>query len=109
MTDWLNDKYGRSTKPYEDSKFEESKDDKCLWIEDVEAGDSNMSFSNCKLVVETIDDLDVINNKKDDDLIMFLKGGMDFKMLMIKIIVLVFMEMLDTEEYHKKYLINWIV
>ena len=73
----LNDKYGRSTKPYEDSKFEESKDDKCLWIEDPELGDSNeYEFSNCKLVVETVDDLNVINNKKDDDLIMFLKGGM---------------------------------
>ena len=73
----LNDKYGRSAKPYEDSTFESLKDEECLWIQDPESEKSNVyEFANCKLTIETINDIDVINNKKDDDLIMFLKGGM---------------------------------
>jgi mannose-6-phosphate isomerase-like protein (cupin superfamily) len=73
----LNDKYGRSAKPYEDSTFESLKDEKCLWIQEPESEKSNVyEFANCKLTIETINDIDVINNKNDNDLIMFLKGGM---------------------------------
>jgi quercetin dioxygenase-like cupin family protein len=69
----LNDQYGRASKPYEDNTFEEAKSQNCLWITDE---NKIYNFSNCILQVETIDNIDVINNKKDTDLIMFLKGGM---------------------------------
>lgn len=69
----LNDQYGRASKPYEDSTFEETKNQDCLWITDE---NQTYDFANCTLKVEIIDSIDVINNKKDDDLIMFLRGGM---------------------------------
>lgn len=73
----LNDAYGRESKPYEDASFEEEKNLGSLWLEEPELHASNTySFMGCKLLVETIDDISVINNKDDDDLLMFLRGGM---------------------------------
>ncbi len=73
----LNDQYGRASKPYEDSTFESSKNDKCLWITEPELDKFRLyTFANCWLKVETINDIEVINRKDDNDLIMFLKGGM---------------------------------
>lgn len=73
----LNDKYGRASKPYEDSTFEETKTDDCLWIEEPKLNGYKIYYlANCMLKVETIDNIDIINNKKDDDLIVFLKGGL---------------------------------
>jgi mannose-6-phosphate isomerase-like protein (cupin superfamily) len=69
----LNDLYGRESKPYEDSTFEESKNKNCLWINEL---DNTYNFANCVLQIENITDINVINNKKDNDLIMFLKGGL---------------------------------
>ncbi len=69
----LNDLYGRESKPYEDSTFEESKNKNCLWINEL---DNVYHFSNCTLQIENINNIDIINNKKDNDLIMFLKGGL---------------------------------
>lgn len=73
----LNDSYGRASKPYEDSSFESNKSQECLWIEEPALGESiNYKFANCNLLIETIDNIDVINSKSDKDLIMFLKGGL---------------------------------
>ena len=73
----LNDQYGRASKPYEDDTFEEAKTEDCLWIQEPELGECRIySFADCVLKIETIDDIKVINNKEDNDLIMFLKGGM---------------------------------
>jgi mannose-6-phosphate isomerase-like protein (cupin superfamily) len=73
----LNDKYGRESKPYEGASFEEEKQNGLLWIEEPVLHSSNTyTLSNCSLLVETIDDISVINNKHDEDLIMFLRGGM---------------------------------
>jgi quercetin dioxygenase-like cupin family protein len=69
----LNDQYGRASKPYEDDTFEEAKSQSCLWIKDE---DQTYDFANCTLKVEVINDIDVINGKKDNDLIMFLRGGL---------------------------------
>ena len=69
----LNDLYGRESKPYEDSTFEESKNENCLWINEL---DNIYNFANCTLQIENITDIKTINNKKDNDLIMFLKGGL---------------------------------
>jgi len=69
----LNDLYGRESKPYEDSTFEESKSEDCLWINE---SDNVYNFANCTLHVENVTDINTVNNKEDDDLIMFLKGGL---------------------------------
>lgn len=73
----LNDLYGRTSKPYEDDAFEELKSKDCLWIQEPKLGEFNIyQFANSILKVETIDNIDIINNKKDTDLLMFLKGGL---------------------------------
>jgi mannose-6-phosphate isomerase-like protein (cupin superfamily) len=73
----LNDQYGRASKPYEDSTFESTKNDKCLWISEPKLGEFKLyRFADCWLKIETIDSINVINEKNDTDLIMFLKGGM---------------------------------
>ena len=68
----LEDKYGREGKPYEDSTFETPKQEDCLWIENK---DSEYNFANCNIKVEKIDDINVLNQKGDDENIMFLDGG----------------------------------
>ena len=70
----LEDKYGREGSPYEDSTFEAPKQDDCLWIKDE---DSDYKFSNCDIKVETIDDVNQFNQKKDDENIVFLDGGIE--------------------------------
>jgi len=73
----LNDQYGRESKPYEDSTFEEVKNQNCLWIQEPALGEYNIyQFANCTLKVETINDIAIIDVKEDSDLVMFLRGGM---------------------------------
>ena len=73
----LSDKYGRQSKPYEDDSFEYPKQSDCLWIKESELNQSYVyEFGNCTLTVETISNIDVIDSKKDTDLLMFLKGGL---------------------------------
>ena len=73
----LNDQYGRESKPYEDSTFEEVKNQNCLWIQEPTLGEHNTyQFANCTLKVETISDIAVIDAKEGSDLVMFLRGGM---------------------------------
>jgi len=73
----LSDKYGRESKPYEDDSCEYTKQSDCLWIEEPNLNQTKTyEFGNCILIVENINDISTINNKKDTDLIMFLKGGL---------------------------------
>jgi len=70
----LNDVYGRESKPYENSVVMEKEN---LWINEPDLNDIHYHmFSNCNLKIETIDNIEIINNKNDSDLIMFLKGGL---------------------------------
>jgi len=73
----LSDKYGRQSKPYEDDSFEYPKQSDCLWIEEPKLNQSYAyEFGNCTLTVKIISNIDVIDSKKDTDLLMFLKGGL---------------------------------
>jgi len=73
----LRDKYGRQSTPYEGAPHEEKKNVDCLWFEEPAPGTAKTyKFANCRLKIEKINDVSVINNKKDDDLIMFLSGGL---------------------------------
>ena len=72
----LEDKYGREGKPYEDSTFETPKQEDCFWIEDLPQNTyKEYKFSNCKIRIEKIDNVDVLNQKENDENIMFLDGG----------------------------------
>lgn len=73
----LNDNYGRSHKPYEDYTFEKQRTDDCLWIKEPSSNTKNFyNFANYSITIEKIEDIDIINKKKNEDLIIFLKGGM---------------------------------
>ena len=73
----LNDQYGRASKPYEDSSFEETKNNNCLWIEEPKLKESKTYlFAGCELKIEIINNINIINDKNDTDLIMFLRGGL---------------------------------
>jgi hypothetical protein len=72
----LEDKYGREGKPYEDSTFETPKQEDCFWIEDKAA---DYKFANCNIKVEKINDINILNQKEDDENIMFLDGGITTK------------------------------
>lgn len=73
----LADKYGRESKSYEDNTFEYPKQSDCLWIvEPVDEQVNVYQFGNCTLTVENVNDIETIINKKDTDLLMFLKGGL---------------------------------
>jgi mannose-6-phosphate isomerase-like protein (cupin superfamily) len=73
----LYDLYGRTSKPYEDYTHEETKDINCLWIQEPKSKEIlTYQFADCTLTVELIDDINLINNKQDNSLIIFLKGGM---------------------------------
>jgi mannose-6-phosphate isomerase-like protein (cupin superfamily) len=73
----LNDPYGRASKPYEDSSFQEPRKNECLWIsEPLNNSPLFYNLEKCNLKVECINDINIINNKNDEELIIFLKGGM---------------------------------
>ena len=68
----LDDKYGREGSSYEDSTFEKPKQDDCLWIIDE---NSDYKFSNCDIKVETVNNVNIFQNKDDNENIVFLNGG----------------------------------
>lgn len=73
----LDDQYGRVHVPYEDQRFEESKTENCLWIDDPRSNVSDIyNFANCKLEVVRLNSIDDISNIEDDTLMIFLSGGM---------------------------------
>jgi len=72
----LEDQYGRETKPYEDSSSEVAKSEDCIFFKDPERNQKELYiFSNCKILVESITDKNVLLNKSDHENVMFLKGG----------------------------------
>ena len=68
----LEDKYGREGSPYEDSRYETPKQDDCLWITDET---STYTFSNCDIKVEIVNNVNIFQNKDDNENIVFLNGG----------------------------------
>lgn len=72
----LEDKYGRKAKPYEDSTFEMPKTEDCIWFKDPKKdAKQEYDFANCKITVENITSAKQLEEKNDDDNLMFLKGG----------------------------------
>lgn len=72
----LLDSYGRENKGYEGSSHEALKTDKCLWITDPELFElTDYSIAGITFSVETTNRLGFLDEKKDSDIVMFLKGG----------------------------------
>ena len=72
----LEDKYGREGEPYENSTFEMSKQNDCLWILEPELDNTlHYNFSNCDIELKTIGDIKYFEDQNDEDNIMFLNGG----------------------------------
>lgn len=73
----LSDKYGRASKPYEDESFEYPKEEDCLWIKDpIDNQKVYYKFGGCNLCVEKATERKIISEKNDNDLLVFLKGGL---------------------------------
>jgi len=74
----LKDRYGRESKSYEDGSFELPKDKNCIWIKEPEASNKTTSieFMDCSMKIKSINSIKDICRYDDDDLLVFLKGGM---------------------------------
>ena len=73
----LTDNYGRTATGYEGTEFQLPKSNECLWISEPELGTKHhYAQGDCRITVETVTDIDILNNKNDSDLLMFLRGGL---------------------------------
>lgn len=72
----LRDSYGRSHDGYEQKSEWTPRGDEHFWIEDPKPGQSDVyTINNTSISVCTMSSLDEIHNLQDDEIIMFLKGG----------------------------------
>ena len=74
----LEDKYGRTGQPYEDSSKELPKAEDCVWIEDPEKGKNHIyNFDEKKITVHHLSDLDHLQDLMLKPImhVMFLRGG----------------------------------
>ena len=73
----LTDNYGRTATGYDGTEFQLPKSNECLWISEPELGTKHhYAQGDCRITVETVTDIDILNNKNDSDLLMFLRGGL---------------------------------
>lgn len=72
----LHDVYGRSDVGYEGAQFELPKDDLCLWIDNPTTEKVDYFVGSSLLTVEAVTTVNVLNEKNDSDIIMFLQGGL---------------------------------
>lgn len=69
----LNDRYGRSASPYENETINLPD---LFHISEPSIGHVGESiFCNCRIAVESVTDVSVINGKNDKDILVFLNGG----------------------------------
>jgi mannose-6-phosphate isomerase-like protein (cupin superfamily) len=70
----LDDTYGRVLKPYETKRTD--KNINCVTFKEPTLNSSNnYIFANCNIIIEKTSDISTILNKNDNDLLIFLKGG----------------------------------
>jgi len=76
----LEDSYGRKLSPYEGKNKEVPKGEECLWITDPAEGEVNSySFCDCTMTTENIINKEQLYNRNDDDIFIFLRGGLRTK------------------------------
>lgn len=73
----LKDNYGRAQVGYEKEKHQFPKTHDCLWLEEPKPNNSYLyKVLNTELLVEHPTTIDFLSNKKDDEILMFLSGGL---------------------------------
>ena len=73
----LSDEYGRADSGYETSDHEMTKTNECVWLEDPELNELHeYNVNGAKLTVERSNDIELLNKKNDNDIIVFLRGGL---------------------------------
>lgn len=72
----LSDSYGRTAKPYEGKSEEYKKNKDCIWIVDPEKNSEKFyNIQGIKLKVENIDSSESLNERNDQENLIFLRGG----------------------------------
>ena len=82
----LEDSYGREGLPYEDSSYEDPKQDDCLWLENLISNENqSIIFSNCKLTVLNVKKISDLTSLESQKNVMFLTGGLltDYEVLIV--------------------------
>ena len=73
----LEDEYGREDLGYETREHEILKSPECVWFSEPNLGTvDKYNLNGVVLTVEASSEIDVINDKNDNDIIIFLKGGL---------------------------------
>jgi mannose-6-phosphate isomerase-like protein (cupin superfamily) len=74
----LSDEYGRASIGYENSDHETTKTEECVWLEEpADLGGVNEYFiDGIRLTVERSNEIGLLDNKNDDDILIFLRGGL---------------------------------
>jgi mannose-6-phosphate isomerase-like protein (cupin superfamily) len=73
----LSDEYGRASAGYENSTHEVDKSSECVWIDEPEAGRVNeYQINGVRFIVERSSEIELLNQKNDDDILIFLRGGL---------------------------------
>jgi mannose-6-phosphate isomerase-like protein (cupin superfamily) len=73
----LSDKYGRASSGYEGGEHERIKDEDCVWIEEPSDGQQRAYKAHgTAFTVECTSKIDALREKPDDDILIFLRGGL---------------------------------
>ena len=73
----LSDAYGRASSGYETAEHERPKSADCVWIEEPNNGQSNFYHAHgTDFTVECTSDMKALSNKSDNDILIFLRGGL---------------------------------
>jgi len=73
----LSDEYGRASIGYETSEHEQDRTPDCVWIEEPLPGNTHKyHVCNTPFIVNCSSSLDFLDGKKDEDIIIFLRGGL---------------------------------
>jgi mannose-6-phosphate isomerase-like protein (cupin superfamily) len=71
----LKDSYGRTDTGYEGSEHELPKHDECVWIENP-VSTKQYQIGDCTVTIERLTSIENFLTKTDNDIIMFLQGGL---------------------------------
>lgn len=74
----LKDVYGREFKSYEDKSFEYPKEKNCLWLEDTDnlTKEKIINYADCTMKIKYIKSIEEIFDYKNDDILVFMRGGL---------------------------------
>ena len=73
----LSDKYGRASSGYETADHEQARTPECIWIEEPAPGQKNdYCLDRITFSVSSHNSLDFLDQLKDNDIVIFLRGSL---------------------------------